>query len=179
MKSALLVIDVQQGLCEGERDAFQSALVIERINRVAAKARAGGAPVLFIQHESTVGYLEFGTREWQLARGLRAEPADIRIRKTTPDSFLRTTLLQTLQEHGVTDLVICGMHTEFCVDTTTRRALALGYPVLLVQDAHTTCGNAHVPPRQVIEHHIATLSGMSSFGVRARTVSADALQMGA
>ena len=71
------------------------------------------------------------------------------------------------------------MHTEFCVDTTTRRALALGYPVLLVRDAHTTCGNAHVPPPQVIEHHNATLSAMSSFGVRARTVAADELLIAA
>lgn len=177
MKTALLIIDVQQGLCEGEHDAFESAEVISRINRVSAKARAAGVPVIFVQHESAAGYLEFGTRSWQLADGLHVEASDLRIRKTTPDAFLRTDLEATLQAHSITDLIVCGMHTEFCVDTTTRRALALGYPVILVADAHTTEGNAYVTPRQVIDHHNATLTNISSFGPRVRAVASEALQL--
>jgi nicotinamidase-related amidase len=179
MKAALLIIDVQQGLCEGEHNAFESADVIGRINRVSAKARATGVPVIFIQHESEGGYLEIGTPAWQLAQGLHTEPSDLRIRKTTPDSFLGTELQATLQAHAITDLIICGMHTEFCVDTTTRRALALGYPVILVEDAHTTEGNRHLTPRQVIQHHNDTLSNISSFGSRVRLVSSEDLQIGA
>ncbi|WP_077001037.1 cysteine hydrolase family protein [Variovorax sp. KK3] len=178
MTTALLVIDVQQGLCEGEHDAFESQEVIGRINQVSKKARAAGALVVFIQHESTTGYLEFETDAWQLARGLDMAPSDLRLRKTTPDSFHRTTLEQTLREHGVTELVICGMHTEFCVDTTTRRALALGFPVILVSDAHTTEGNRHLSATQVIRHHNETLTNISSFGPRARAVSAGDLSLG-
>jgi nicotinamidase-related amidase len=179
MKTALLIIDVQQGLCEGEHSAFESADVIGRINRVSAKARAAGIPVIFIQHESEGGYLEFGTHTWQLAQGLHTESSDLRIRKTTPDSFLRTDLQATLQGGAITDLIICGMHTEFCVDTTTRKALALGYPVILIEDAHTTEGNGYLTPRQVIQHHNATLANISSFGPRVRLVSSEALQIGA
>jgi nicotinamidase-related amidase len=178
MTTALLIIDVQQGLCEGEGAAFESPRVIERINQVAAKVRAAGAPVIFIQHESTSGELGFGTREWQLAQGLRAESADLRIRKTTPDSFHRTELQDVLQRHAVTDLVICGMHTEFCVDTTTRRALALGYPVVLVADAHTSAGNAHLSAAQVIAHHNATLTNISSFGPRVRAIASQNWRVG-
>lgn len=177
MTSALLIIDVQQGLCEGEHNAFESADVISRINRVSAKARAAGIPVIFIQHESESGYLAFGTYAWQLAQGLHTEASDLRIRKTTPDSFLRTELEATLQAHAITDLIICGMHTEFCVDTTTRKALALGYPVILVEDAHTTEGNEYLTPRQVIQHHNATLTNISSFGPRVRAISSEALQI--
>lgn len=179
MKTALLIIDVQQGLCEGVHQAFESAEVIKRINQVSAKVRAAGIPVIFIQHESQPGYLEFGTREWQLAEGLHSEATDMRIRKTTPDSFLRTDLEATLKAHGISDLIICGMHTEFCVDTTTRRALALGYPVTLVEDAHTTEGNRHLTPAQVIQHHNATLTNISSFGPRVTAVAAEALQIAA
>ena len=178
MTTALLIIDVQQGLCEGEGAAFESAQVIARINTVAAKARGAGAVVIFIQHESTSGYLGFETREWQLADGLRFEPADLRVRKTTPDSFHRTELEEVLKRHAVTDLVICGMHTEFCVDTTTRRALALGYPVVLVADAHTSAGNAHLSAAQVIAHHNATLTTISSFGPRVRAVASDNWRVG-
>lgn len=172
MATALLVIDVQQGLCEGPGAAFESDAVIARINAVSGRARAAGIPVVFIQHESGPGYLEHGSRAWQLADGLHAEPGDLRIRKTTPDSFLRTTLQETLESLSVRDLIICGMHSEFCVDTTTRRALALGYPVRLMEDGHTTAGNASLAPQQVIAHHNTTLSCMSSFGPRARPVPA-------
>jgi len=173
--TALLIVDVQQGLCEGEHDAFESALVIDRINAVCAKARAARIPVIFVQHEDD-GLLKFETREWQLAQGLHAEPTDLRIRKTTPDSFLRTELQAVLQERDVGELVICGMHTEFCVDTTTRKALALGYPVVLVEDAHTTEGNDFVTPRQVIQHHNATLANIASIGPKARTIPSDAIR---
>jgi nicotinamidase-related amidase len=179
MATALLVIDVQQGLCEGEHAAFESSEVICRINRVSSKARAANVPVVFIQHESRSGVLEHDSHGWQLARGLHVESSDLRIRKTTPDSFLHTTLESVLKERAITDLIICGLHTEFCVDTTTRRALALGYPVTLVADAHTTEGNEHISPRQVIQHHNATLSNISSFGPRVSLLSSEALQLGA
>ena len=177
MTAALLIIDVQQGLCEGEDAAFESAQVIARINTVSAKARAVGAPVIFIQHESAAGYLEFDTPAWQLADGLHVEPADLKLRKTTPDSFLRTELESVLKQHGVTRLIVCGMHTEFCVDTTTRRALALGYPVVLIADGHTSAGNAHLSAAQVIAHHNATLTNISSFGPRVQAVLAGDLRI--
>ncbi|MDM0074514.1 cysteine hydrolase family protein [Variovorax sp. J2P1-59] len=177
MNTALLVIDVQQGLCEGEHDAFESQEVIGRINRVSGKARASGALVVFIQHESRSGYLEFESDAWQLARGLHVDPTDLRVRKTTPDSFHRTELEHLLKAHAITDLVICGMHTEFCVDTTARRALALGFPVVLVEDAHTTEGNRHLSPIQVIRHHNETLTNIRSFGPRVRAVSTEDLHI--
>lgn len=176
MKTALLVIDVQQGLCEGEHDAFESQQVIDRINKLSEKARAAGAVVVFVQHESKSGYLEFGTDAWQLAHGLQVHPNDLRIRKTSPDSFNRTELEQVLKQHAVTDIVICGLHTEFCVDTTTRRALALGYPVILVTDAHTTEDKEHLSAAQIIRHHNVTLTSIESFGPRVRAISTDELR---
>ena len=176
MKTALLVIDVQQGLCEGECDAFDSQQVIGRINKVAAKARAAGAIVVFIQHESKSGFLEVGTDAWQLAQALHVESTDARIKKTTPDSFHGTELEEFLRQLAVTDLVICGMHTEFCVDTTTRRALALGYPVILVKDAHTTEDKKHLSAAQIIRHHNETLRNISSFGPRVSAIAADDLR---
>jgi nicotinamidase-related amidase len=179
MTTALLIIDVQQGLCEGEGRAFESDEVIARINGVAAQVRSAGWPVVFIQHESRAGYLEHGSREWQLAEGLLAEEGDLRVRKTTPDAFQGTDLDALLKERGVSELIVCGMHTEFCVDTTIRRALALGYPVTLVSDAHTSAGNAVLTPRLVIEHHNATLTNISSFGPRVLAVASADLAVGA
>jgi nicotinamidase-related amidase len=177
MTTALLIIDVQQGLCEGPHAAFDSHGTIARINQVADTARSAQALVIFIQHESTTGYLEHDSAAWQLAQGLRTAPTDLRMRKTTPDAFHHTPLQDILQQHSVTDLVICGMHTEFCVDTTTRRALALGYPIVLVADAHTSAGNAHLSATQVIAHHNATLTNISSFGPRVRAIATQDLSL--
>ncbi|MBL8371896.1 MAG: cysteine hydrolase [Burkholderiaceae bacterium] len=172
---AVLVIDVQQALCEGPGAAHDGAGTIARINAVTARARQAGVAVIFIQHEGRDGYLEHGTPGWQLAAGLSALPGDLRLRKTTPDSFHHTGLQELLQARGIDTLVICGMHTEFCVDTTTRRAMALGYPVTLVADGHTSAGNPHLSAPQVIAHHNATLSNISSFGPRTRVVPAEAI----
>lgn len=173
MSIAVLVIDVQQGLCEGEGAAFDCEGTIARINRVTQKARVAGVPVIFIQHESKSGYLEYGSAAWQLASGLEVQPTDLRIRKTTPDSFLGTNLESILRQRNIGRVAVCGMHSEFCVDTTTRRALALGFPVLLISDAHTSAGNAVISAHQVIAHHNATLTNISSFGPRVRAVSSE------
>jgi nicotinamidase-related amidase len=166
MSTALLIIDVQQALCSGKYQAFDAERVIERINLVSRKARAAGAPVVVIQHESQGGPLDHGTDGWKLADGLDVRSTDIYLRKKATDSFHNTELQSVLQARGVTKLVICGLQSEFCVDTTTRRALALGYPVTLVSDAHSTMDNAVLSASQISAHHNETLANISSFGPR-------------
>jgi nicotinamidase-related amidase len=177
MITAVLVIDVQQGLCQEPGAAFDCVGTIRRINRVTCHAREVGAKVIFIQHESESGLLKYGSKQWQLAQGLEVDPSDLFVRKKTPDSFLRTDLETLLAKHQVERLVICGMHTEFCVDTTVRKALARGYPVILVSDAHTSAGNDTLSPPQVIAHHNATLTSISSFGPRVIAVASSALKL--
>jgi len=72
------------------------------------KARVAGAPVLLIQHEETDGSLQYGTEGWQLYERLAVQPEDIRVRKTTPDSFHKTELQSLLQARNVETLVVCG-----------------------------------------------------------------------
>lgn len=172
MTTAVLVIDVQNALCHGEWAAWEAEPLIERINTVTARARAAGVPVVFIQHEDDHPLLRTGSHGWQLAEGLVADAADPRIRKTTPDSFHRTELKALLDRLGVERLVVCGLQTEYCVDTTTRRALALGYPVTLVSDGHSTLPNGVLSAEQIRAHHNQTLGAMESFGVRATLVPA-------
>lgn len=172
MSTALLIIDVQQALCSGEHATFDAAGTVERINQVSARARAAGVPVVLIQHEAASGPFAHGSPGWALAQGLDVQPADSRVRKTTPDSFHGTTLPTLLQSHGVRHLVVCGMQSDFCVDTTTRRALAQGYPVTLVSDGHTTVANGVLSAAQITAHHNTTLANISSFGPRVTLVPA-------
>jgi nicotinamidase-related amidase len=103
---------------------------------------------------------------------LAQQDADIRLRKTASDSFHQTDLDAALKRLGVRRLVICGFQSEFCVDTTTRRALALGYEVLLVDDGHSTLDNEVLTAAQISRHHNVTLANISSFGARALAMPA-------
>lgn len=175
MSAALLVIDVQQALCFGAHAAFESERVIERINLLGARARLHGAPVIMIQHEDA-GMLARGSEGWALARGLVVEASDLVMPKTATDSFHQTALQAELAARGVTRLVICGLQSDFCVDTTTRRALALGFEVTLVADAHSTCDNDVLSAAQITAHHTATLANIESFGPRATPQAAAQVQ---
>lgn len=172
MKSALLIIDIQQALCAGDWSAFDIDRVVDRVNAVAGKARAVGAPVVLIQHEEDEGPFQYGTEGWQLFERLAIEAGDIRVRKTAPDSFYKTELQSLLQAQGVNRLVVCGLQSEFCIDSTVRAALALGYPVVLVADAHSTLDNGVLTAGQISAHHNATLANLGSFGPRVTTTPA-------
>lgn len=163
MRRALLVIDVQRGLFDAAPRPFEADLVVGRINALTARARSADVPVFLIQHENA-GALRHGSDNWQLEQNLAIGTNDFRIRKTTPDSFLGTPLQDLLTQRGIEQVVVCGYACEFCVDTTVRRAAALGYPVLLAADAHTTHDKAHATGSQIRAHHNATLADITSFG---------------
>ncbi|BHH82804.1 cysteine hydrolase family protein [Desulforhopalus sp. 52FAK] len=165
MKSAVVVIDVQVALFESDNPPDQAIKTIERINELTSKARLRDAPVIFIQHETIEGPLVYGENGWKLHRTLHVEKSDLTLRKTTPDSFLRTQLETVLRSLRVEHLVVCGYASEFCVDTTVRRAAGLGFPVTLVADAHTTHDKKHQLARVIREHENATLPNITSFGV--------------
>lgn len=174
---ALLVIDVQQGLFAPEPQPANAADVISRINQLTERARAEGVPVVFVQHEATEGeHFRHGSEAWALESGLVVADTDLLSRKTTPDSFQRTDLEATLKDKGVSHLVVCGYATEFCVDTTVRRAAALGYDITLVSDAHTTHDKPHAPAAAITAHHNATLPSIRSFGVKIAAVPTEAIQ---
>ena len=172
LKTALLIIDVQRGLFEESPRPYEADEVIKNINHVIGKARIAGIPVVFIQHEQDKGLLEYGCEGWCLQTDLETDNADFRVRKRTPDSFLRTDLEKILHFNGINNLIICGYASEFCVDTTVRRAAALGYSVQLVADAHTTHDKKHALAKQIREHHNITLQSITSFGPRVTAVMA-------
>ncbi|MDH5162638.1 isochorismatase family protein [Heyndrickxia oleronia] len=74
--------------------------------------------------------------------------------KDFPDSFLKTHLQQQLVDNQVGRIIITGIHSEICVDTTCRRAFSLGYDVfILVEDGHSTCDSDILKACQIINHH--------------------------
>lgn len=163
MPTALLVIDVQTGLIAS---AWRGEEVLARINGLISRAREAGAPVLYIQHDGGAEDARWnwvGSEAWMLHPGLLpprdGEPV---IHKAACDAFWRTPLHGLLTGHGADRLVIAGLQTQFCIDTTCRSAVALGYPVSLAADAHTTDDAPHLTADRIVAHHNALLHGFGN-----------------
>lgn len=178
MPTALLIIDVQHALCTGPQTVAEPRRVIACINRLSQQARAARAPVIVVQHEDDAGDLQHNSAGWQLAQGLETTAQDVMLRKRGSDAFHQTGLQSMLKMRHVSHLVICGMQTEFCVESTVRRALALGYPVTLAADAHTTTGDGVLEAAQIIAHHNTTLSRLGAYGVRTTLMAAQDISFG-
>lgn len=161
-RSGLLIVDVQIGLVELMPAEVQRS-VLPRIKTLLAKARASGIPVIYIQHDGPKGHpLETHTRGWQIYPSLKPADGERVIRKRESDSFFGTKLQPELEKRGITHLIIAGGMTEYCVDTTCRRATSLGYDVTLASDAHLTRDNEVLTAANIIAHHNFVLDGFGA-----------------
>ena len=144
------MIDVQVGLIAGANPVYQADVVLERIAGLIAAARTAGAPVIYVQDKDVGGV---DTPEWQVHPAVAPLAHELAVRKAWSDSFYETALGAELQARGITELVIVGMKTDVCVTMTSLRAVALGYDVTLVGDAHTTTDNRVLTAAQTIAYH--------------------------
>lgn len=158
--TALLIIDVQSAILAGApikneaEVAEKFADVLVRINHLLSNARASGTPVIYVQHDGGPGdRLEAGTAGWQIHPAIAPQPNELIVPKHYCDSFFETTLREELQKRGIRHLVVAGCMTQYCVDTTCRRAVSVGYDVTLAGDAHTTSDNDLLTVHQIVDHH--------------------------
>lgn len=156
-----MVIDVQAGMfAEPENQPHEGAAVVARIAGLIAGARAAGTPLIFIQHDGGPGdTLEAGTPGFAFHPALTPAPGETLFVKRFCSAFQETGLGDYLAAQRITGLSICGMQTEYCVDTTCRAAFERGLEVTLISDAHTTFGSEALPASAIIAHHNATLGG--------------------
>ena len=146
--SALLVIDVQNGVVEG---AYKRDEVIANIETAVAKARSAGVPVVWVQHSDEE--LAIDSDEWQIVSELIPLNGERMVRKTFRSSFEGTNLEEVLASLDAGHLIVCGAQTNNCIRHTSHDALAKGYNVTLIADAHTTTGyewGGHVVDAQAV-----------------------------
>ena len=146
--SALLVIDVQNGVVEG---AYKRDEVIANIETAVAKARSAGVPVVWVQHSDEE--LAIDSNEWQIVSELIPLSGEPMVRKTFRSSFEGTNLEEVLASLDAGHLIVCGAQTNNCIRHTSHDALAKGYNVTLIADAHTTTGyewGGHVVDAQAV-----------------------------
>lgn len=148
---ALVVIDMQNSYFELPGLAGKETELLPKVNELIRAAHEAGRPVVLVrtQHERdrstwTVNMMEDdqgfafpGTRQAQFLDGL-VTGDHIEIVKTRDSSFHRTDLLERLEEHGVTHLLLCGISTHSCVNQTASDAFAHDFHASIAVDAVTS-----------------------------------------
>ncbi|MFX0013400.1 MAG: cysteine hydrolase family protein [Promethearchaeota archaeon] len=158
MTVALIIIDLQVGNFVGSPPIFQGDLLLENAKKILNKARKMGHKVIYIQNMGEKGDPdESGSEGWEIHPKVRPNHKEPVLQKTTPDSFHQTNLDELLKSMNVKKVIVIGLQTEYCIDTTVRRAYSLGYDVTLVKDCHSTWHSKHFSAKQIIKHHNTVL----------------------
>jgi nicotinamidase-related amidase len=176
--TALLVLDVQNGVVEGthERDT-----VVANIGSLVEKARRERVPVVWFQH-SDEEQLAKGSDRWRIVPELAPADTEPHIEKIYADAFEDTTLETVLAELGVGRLVVVGAQTDECIRSTLHGAIVRGYDATLVSDAHTTedwTPWGGPPPDKVIAHTNLYWGNHKAPGRTAGTVETKEVDFGA
>lgn len=160
---------MQIGLLDGAHDANR---VLATVASLLEHARAAGWPVIHVQHDH-LSYepLMPGRSTWGIAPPLAPRDGEAVVHKQSSDAFYSTELASMLSADNVGEIVVTGMQTEFCVDSTVRAASSRGFDVVLVADGHTT-GDTDLTAAQIIAHHNQTLANIAQADHPVRVVPA-------
>ncbi|MFW9930295.1 MAG: cysteine hydrolase family protein [Candidatus Thorarchaeota archaeon] len=161
-KQALLIIDVQVGLINFPKASlYEPEKVLNNIKMLIKKARESKVPVIYVQHQTRGknSYLHKSSPNWLIHPEITPLKTDVIIHKRFNDSFKETELNSFLKENKIKKLFICGLQTEFCVDTTVRQAFSLDYDVVVVEDAHSTYDSDILKSHEIIAHHNHIFNG--------------------
>jgi nicotinamidase-related amidase len=141
-RTALIVIDVQQGFAEQEAAGCgrNNPDALDRIVDLLVAFRAKGLAIFHIRHASTEPDSVFRPERtgFQVIEAARELTSEAVIVKNVNSAFIGTDLQTRLTEAGYDTLVICGATTNHCVETSTRMAGNLGFNAYLVRDAAWT-----------------------------------------
>ena len=170
---ALVVIDVQRGMFEipGFR-IHDGEATVERIADLVARARAGGVPVFFVQHDGGPDHpFHPGKPGFPFHEKLTPRAGDDVTVKHRGSAFNATEFDAKLKAAGIDTLVVCGMQSEYCVDSAVRGAVERGYRVMLVADGHTTGDSGVLKAEDIVAHENEMLGGSYAEVLPARAVS--------
>ena len=167
--TALVVVDVQNQVVA---EAYDRDAVVANIATLVDKARDAGVDVVWVQHSGE--NLPIGSDGWQYVSELSRRESEPLVPKTYPDSFEDTDLESVLGDRKIGRIILSGAQTDECIRSTLHGAIARGYDVTLVDDAHTTEDLSPwgaPPPELVIAHTNLYWGNHQAPGRTAGTVS--------
>lgn len=163
---ALIVVDMLRYFASHDGRCFLPASTpcASRIEKLVATWRSSGQPIVFTRHchqgEHDLGmlgrffsdYIKEGEADSEIIENLTPLPGELVVKKTTYDAFLGTLLETHLRKEGITQVLITGVLTHMCCETTARSAFCRGFEVYVPVDATASTTE---------ERHLNSLKGMA------------------
>ncbi|MEI6100932.1 MAG: cysteine hydrolase family protein [Eubacteriales bacterium] len=168
MNQALLIIDIQNDYFEGGLSPLCDPLsALANAEAALGQFRAAGLPVIHVQHVNTREGATFflpDTDGVQIHKNLTPHEDEFIVVKHTPNSFYQTNLTEIINWNKIASLVVCGMMSHMCIDTTVRAAKDHDLSVTLLEDACTTkdlsFSGEQIEAKTVHKTFIAALNGI-------------------
>jgi len=161
-KKALLVIDVQNALVMDRPYACDE--VIANIKTLISACRVHHTEVIYIQHTKEHGDFKMNTESWNIYHEIAPQKNEKVIRKNYNSAFRGTKLKAYLEEQGIDTLIITGMQTDYCIDTSIKVAFEYGFDLIIPERTNTTFDNALFKAEQIYNHY-NTIIFKNRFGV--------------
>jgi ureidoacrylate peracid hydrolase len=183
--TALVIVDMQNAFCNDKGSMVTRGFDITGLKkpvepciRLAKAARAAGVPVIQTQYVRHPDYVDAGLAVRELMPGalkvaslhigswdaaiipeLGPDPHDVIITKNRPSAFFSTQLESFLNAMKIENLVVCGVTTNMCVETTVRDAAQRDYRVFVAEDAVGEVDpKRHTMALRAMAHMFATLT---------------------
>jgi nicotinamidase-related amidase len=174
MTSALIVVDVQESFHQLPLwPAVSNPDIVARVGELVAAARSRGDAVIWVLHSEPGSNTPFDpdSGHVRLMDGLVALPDEPVLTKTSRNAFTTTNLQQLLVKSGIDHVVVAGIQTEQCCETTARLAADLGFAVTFVTEATATFPIAHrdAPAGRSAEEVLADPTTLGTADIIART----------
>ena len=150
MKQALLIIDAQQELMDGneqESEVFRKTELLSTLNTAVQKAIDSNALIVFVRDIDVASGSGLG---FQVHNEIQVPQSAILINKAATNAFYGTSLLELLKEEKINHIVIGGCKTEHCIDTAVRTATVQGFDVTLIKTVIPQLTLTHCLPSKLL-----------------------------
>lgn len=151
---------------------------LQNIEKVLMMFRQRNLPVIHVQHINNREEATFfmpNTDGVMIHKNLTPLESEFLVIKHTPNSFFETNLLDILKNNNINDLVICGMMSHMCIDTTTRACKDFDIKVTLLHDACATKNlsfNGKIIPAETVHNtFMASLNGTFANVIKTQLIS--------
>ena len=148
-KTALVVIDLQEGILPFAGGPYAASDVVSRSARLAEKCRANGSQVVMVRVGWSADFAEalkqpvdaitpaaaLPENWWDYPVALNKHESDIEVIKRQWGAFYGTDLELQLRRRGIDTIILCGISTNIGVESTARNAWELGFNLVIAEDA--------------------------------------------
>lgn len=138
--TVLLVVDVQTAMVEDH--PYNETSVLSNIAALISLCREKGVEVIYVRHDGGPGdVLERNSAGWQIWKAIEPSATEKIFEKSFNSAFRGTGLAAYLDGKNIKRIILVGLQTEYCIDTTCKVAFEYGYEVMIPEETTSTYDN--------------------------------------